>query len=51
VSFRQAAGAGRFIWAQATSSTVSPAPAQLAMLLEGIDWRRPMRASTPQMAV
>ncbi len=30
---------GRFIWPQATSGTVSLTPAQLSMLLEGIDWR------------
>ena len=32
---------GRFIWPQATSGTVSLTQAQLSMLLEGIDWRRP----------
>jgi len=42
---------GRFIWPQAASGTVSLTPAQLAMLLEGIDWRRPVRSYTPQMAV
>jgi transposase len=42
---------GRFIWPQATSGTVSLTPAQLSMLLEGIDWRRPTRTYTPQMAV
>ncbi len=42
---------GRFIWPQATSGTVSLTPAQLAILLEGIDWRRPVHTSTPQMAV
>ena len=42
---------GRFIWPQATSGTVSLTPAQLSMLLEGIDWRRPTRSYTPQMAV
>ena len=42
---------GRFIWPQANSGTVSLTPAQLAMLLEGIDWRRPVRTSPPQMAV
>jgi len=26
-------------------------PAQLSMLLEGIDWRRPVRTAAPQMAV
>jgi transposase len=34
---------GRFIWPQAESGTVSLSRAQLSMLLEGIDWRRPAR--------
>jgi len=42
---------GRFIWPQATSGTVSLSRAQLSMLLEGIDWRRPERTWQPQMAV
>jgi transposase len=42
---------GRFIWPQATNGTVSLTPAQLSMLLEGIDWRRPVRTQTPQLAV
>jgi transposase len=42
---------GRFIWPQAASGTVSLTRAQLSMLLEGIDWRRPARTSPPQMAV
>ena len=42
---------GRFIWPQVASGTVSLTPAQLSMLLEGIDWRRPVRTQTPQMAV
>jgi transposase len=42
---------GRFIWPQATSGTVSLTPAQLSMLLEGIDWRRPVRTQVPQLAV
>jgi transposase len=42
---------GRFIWPQADNGTVSLTPAQLSMLLEGIDWRRPARTSAPQMAV
>jgi len=41
----------RFIWPQATSGTVSLSRAQLSMLLEGIDWRRPDRTWQPQMAV
>jgi len=42
---------GRFIWPQTASGTVSLTPAQLSMLLEGIDWRRPVRSYVPQMAV
>jgi transposase len=42
---------GKFIWPQATNGTVSLTPAQLSMLLEGIDWRRPVRTQTPQLAV
>ena len=41
---------GRFIWPQATSGTVSLTRAQLSMLLEGIDWRRPQRTWEPQSA-
>ena len=42
---------GRFIWPQAREGTVSLSRAQLAMLLEGIDWRRPERTLDPQLAV
>ena len=42
---------GRFIWPKAESGTVSLSRAQLSMLLEGIDWRRPQRTFTPQIAV
>lgn len=42
---------GRFVWPQATSGTVALTSAQLSMLLEGIDWRRPARTFTPQLAV
>lgn len=41
---------GRFVWPQATSGTVHLTAAQLAMLLEGIDWRRPTRTWQPQCA-
>ena len=41
---------GRFIWPQATSGSVSLTPAQLSMLLEGIDWRMPMRTHQPELA-
>lgn len=42
--------AGRFVWPQATHGSLSLSPAQLSMLLEGIDWRRPIRTA-PQWAV
>jgi transposase len=42
---------GRFVWPQATSGTVSLSRAQLSMLLEGIDWRRPVRTAPPQLAI
>jgi transposase len=42
---------GRFVWPQAASGVVHLSRAQLSMLLEGIDWRRPMRTWQPQAAV
>jgi len=42
---------GRFVWPQALEGTVSLTRAQLSMLLEGIDWRRPERTWDPQLAV
>jgi transposase len=41
---------GRFVWPAATEGVVSMTPAQLAMLLEGIDWRMPARTWQPDMA-
>ena len=41
---------GRFIWPQARDGSVSLTPAQLSMLLEGIDWRMPVRTWQPEMA-
>jgi transposase len=41
---------GRFVWPQAASGTVHVTGAQLSMLLEGIDWRRPMRTWSPERA-
>jgi transposase len=41
---------GRFIWPQATEGSVALSSAQLSMLLEGIDWRRPERTQTPLSA-
>ncbi len=42
---------GRFIWPQATGGSVSLSRAQLSMLLEGIDWRAPIRTAQPQLSV
>ncbi len=39
---------GRFVWPQATSGSVCLSPAQLSMLLEGIDWRQPQRTWQPR---
>jgi transposase len=41
---------GRFVWPQASSGSVVLSAAQLSMLLEGIDWRRPQRTWQPQQA-
>jgi transposase len=41
---------GRFVWPQATSGSVHLTSAQLSMLLEGIDWRRPTRTWQPERA-
>ena len=40
---------GRFIWPRAHNGKISLTPAQLSMLLEGIDWRMPVR-TFPQFA-
>ena len=42
---------GRFVWPKADSGTVSLTRAQLSMLCEGIDWRRPQRTAEPLMAI
>ena len=41
---------GRFVWPKADSGCVVLTPAQLSMLLEGIDWRMPARTHTPELA-
>ena len=41
---------GRFIWPQASEGSVHLSGAQLSMLLEGIDWRRPSRTGQPERA-
>ena len=41
---------GRFVWPQASDGRVMLTTAQLSMLLEGIDWRMPVRTHVPQLA-
>jgi transposase len=41
---------GHFVWPQARDGSVHLSPAQLSMLLEGIDWRRPQRTHVPQLS-
>ena len=41
---------GRFIWPQATDGSIHLSAAQLSMLLECIDWRRPVRTWNPERA-
>lgn len=42
---------GRFIWPKAENGSVALSRAQLSMLLEGIDWRRPVRTAAPAALV
>lgn len=41
---------GRVVWPKADSGSVGLTPAQLSMLLEGIDWRMPARTDAPRLA-
>ena len=41
---------GRFVWPSAKEGKIALTAAQLAMLLEGIDWRVPQRSWTPLKA-
>ncbi|WP_442921374.1 IS66 family insertion sequence element accessory protein TnpB [Mesorhizobium sp. ISC15] len=41
---------GRFLWLWPADGTVSISPAQLAYLLDGIDWRNPRHTFRPQRA-
>ncbi len=41
---------GRFVWPSAKEGKIALTPAQLAMLLEGIDWRLPKRTWRPLTA-
>lgn len=41
---------GRFVWPRTDEGVAVLTPAQLSMLLEGIDWRRPLRTTQPMLA-
>ena len=41
---------GRFVWPSTKDGKIALTPAQLAMLLEGIDWRVPLRTWRPLTA-
>jgi transposase len=41
---------GRFVWPAAKDGKINVTPAQLSMLLEGIDWRLPQKTWTPLTA-
>jgi transposase len=41
---------GRFIWPSPADGVVRLTAAQLSMLLEGIDWRAPLRTWRPEVA-
>jgi transposase len=41
---------GRFVWPSPVDGKVAITPAQLGMLLEGIDWRMPRRTWRPELA-
>ena len=41
---------GRFVWPSPADGKVTVTPVQLGMLLEGIDWRMPLRTWRPEMA-
>ena len=41
---------GRFVWPSASGAAVAISPAQMAYMLEGIDWRNPQLTWRPQAA-
>src|ERR1700749_2770608 len=48
--FSKRAEKGRFLWPTTSTGRVSLTPAQVSMLLEGIDWRMPPRVRRPELA-
>jgi transposase len=41
---------GRFVWPSATNGAVAISAAQLAYMLDGIDWRNPVHTFRPERA-
>lgn len=41
---------GRFVWPKAEDGACVVSPAQLSMLLEGIDWRMPERTTASEIS-
>jgi transposase len=41
---------GRFVWPRTDQGMAVLTPAQLSMLLEGVDWRHPARTWQPELA-
>lgn len=42
---------GRFVWPETRDGKVHLTPAQLSMLLEGINWRHPQRMERPSLRI
>jgi transposase len=41
---------GTFIWPQSGTTLIALSPGQLATLLEGCEWRAPVRSLRPELA-
>ena len=50
VAVRERLERGRFIWPSPADGAVAITPAQLAYMLDGIDWRNPVRTWRPEAA-
>ena len=48
--FAKRLDSGRFVWPVTKEGSVTLTPAQLSMLVEGIDWRAPLRTGQPMLA-
>ena len=42
---------GTFVWPRAANGVIALSSAQLSMLIEGIDWRRPKKAWRPRPSI